>query len=144
MIAVVQSPHAKNVMGSGSINTLVTPSGNQEAPCTCMILQWSKGKGDKSTYILLSAIDRSMLAMNLMVEMVVDPDATPSECVEDSPTPDIEILLAMAFIELLASDNVIKTFALSIRECHRLLKLTLEVRAGENPVKNDTINLSTT
>jgi hypothetical protein len=70
----------------------------------------------------------------------VDPDGTPCESDEDSSTPDIEILAATAFDDLLASDETIETFALRIGECSGLLGATMEVTTLENPGEIETIN----
>jgi hypothetical protein len=70
----------------------------------------------------------------------MDPDGKPRESGEDSPTPDIEILGATAFDDLLASDETIETFALRIGECSGLLGATMEVTTLGNPGEIETIN----
>jgi len=72
--------------------------------------------------------------------MPVDPNRKPRESGEDSPTPDIEILGATAFDDLLASDKTIETFALRIGECSGLLGATMEVTTLEDPGEIETIN----
>jgi hypothetical protein len=59
---------------------------------------------------------------------------------ENSPTPDIEILRATAFDDLLASHETIETFALRIAECSGLPGATIEVTTFENPGEIGTIN----
>jgi hypothetical protein len=70
----------------------------------------------------------------------VDPDGKPRESGEDSRTPDIKILGATAFDDLLASDETIETFALRSGECSGLLGATMEVTTLENPGEIETIN----
>ena len=105
-----------------------------------MIVQWYEDQDDESTNIRLPDIGGSTLMINSTSEIPVDPDGKPKENSEDSPTPDIEILGATAFDDLLASDETIDTFALQIGECSGLLGATMEVTTLENPGEIETIN----
>jgi len=70
----------------------------------------------------------------------VDPNGKPRESGEDIPTPDIEILGATTFNDLLASVETIETFALRIGECSGLLGATMEVTTLEDPGEIENIN----
>jgi len=54
---------------------------------------------------------------------------------EDTPAPDIELLGATAFDDLLAGEEVVEAFALRIGECTGLLGATMEITtlSGEKP-----------
>jgi len=54
---------------------------------------------------------------------------------EDTPAPDIELLGATAFDDLLAGEEVVVAFALRIGECTGLLGATMEITtlSGEKP-----------
>jgi hypothetical protein len=58
-----------------------------------------------------------------------------SERDEDRPAPDVELLGATSFDDLLAGEEVVEAFALRIRECAGLMGATLEITAlsGEKP-----------
>jgi len=57
------------------------------------------------------------------------------ENTNDEPLPNIQILWATTFGHLLASEQVVKAFAIQLGECHRLLGASLEcITKGEgNP-----------
>jgi len=125
---------------TGRLTSLRTPSGEGEARRSGMIVQWYEGRYDKSTKVRLPDIGGSTPTINTTSEIPVDPDGNPRESGEDSPTPDIEILGATAFDDLLASDETIETFALRIGECSGLLGATMEVTTLEDPGEIETIN----
>jgi hypothetical protein len=77
-----------------------------------MIVQWYEGWYDECTNVRLPDIGGSTPTINSTSEFPVDPNGQPRESSEDSPTPDIGILGATAFDDLLASDESIETFAL--------------------------------
>jgi len=54
---------------------------------------------------------------------------------EDTPAPDIELLGATAFDDLLAGKEVVEAFAIRIGECTGLLGATMEITtlSGEEP-----------
>jgi hypothetical protein len=105
-----------------------------------MIVQWYEGQDDESTNVRLPDIGGSTPTINSTSEIPVDPDGKPRESGEDSPAPDIEILGATAFDDILASDVTIETFILQIGECSGLLGATVEVTTLENPGEIETIN----
>jgi hypothetical protein len=125
---------------TGRLTSLRTPSGQGEAHRSGMIVQWYEGRGDESTNVRLPDIGGSTPTINSTSEIPMDPDGKPRESGEDSPTPDIEILGATAFDDLLASDETIETFALRIGECSGLLGATMEVTTLGNPGEIETIN----
>jgi len=121
------------------LTSLRTPSGQGEARRSGMIVQWSEGQYDVSTNVQLPDIGGSTPTINSMSEIPVDPDGKPRESGEESHTPDIEILGATAFDDLLASDETIETFGLRIGECSALLGATMEVTTLEDPGEIETI-----
>jgi hypothetical protein len=125
---------------SGRLTSLRTPSGQGEARRSGMIVQWYEGRDDESTNVRLPDIGGSTPTINTTSEIPVDRDGKPRESGEDSPTPDIEILGATAFDDLLASDETIETFALRIAQCSGLLGATMEVTTLEEPGEIETIN----
>jgi hypothetical protein len=74
------------------------------------------------------------------LEIPADIDGHSRESGEDCPTPDIVILGATTFDDLLASDETIETFAIPIGECSGLLGATMEVTTLDNPREIETIN----
>ena len=125
---------------TGRLTSLRTPSRQGEARRSGMIVQWYEGRYDESTNVRLPDIGGSTPTINTTSEIPADPDGKPRESGEDSPTPDIEILGATAFDDLLASDETIETFALRIGECSGLLGATMEVTTLEDPGEIETIN----
>jgi hypothetical protein len=117
-----------------------TPSGQGEACRSVTMVQWYEGRDDESTNVWLPDIGGSTPTINSTSEIPVDPDVKPRERGEDSPTPDIEILGATAFDDLLASDETIEPFALVIGECSGPLGSTMEVTTLENPGEIETTN----
>jgi hypothetical protein len=105
-----------------------------------MIVQWYEGWDDKSTNVWLPDIGESTPTINSTSEIPVDPDGKPRESGEDSPTPNMEILEATTFDDLLPSNETIETDALHIGECSGLLGATMEVTTLENPGEIETIN----
>jgi hypothetical protein len=105
-----------------------------------MIVQWYEGWDDESTNVRLRDIGGSTPMFISMSEIPLDPDGKPRESGEDSPAPDIEILRATAFDDLLASDETIETFALRIGECSGLPGATMVFTTLENPGDIETIN----
>ena len=103
------------------LTSLITPSGEEEACRSAMKVRWYEGLDDESANVWLADIGGCTPTINLMSEIPVDPDSKPRESSEDSPTPDSEILRATTFDDLLASDEIIKTFTLLIGECSGLL-----------------------
>jgi hypothetical protein len=125
---------------TGRLTSLTTPSGQGEARRSGRIVQWYEGRYDESTNVRLPDIGGSTPTINSTSEIPIDPPGKPKESGEDSPTPDIEILGATAFDDLLASDETIESFALRIGECSGLLGATMEVTTLENPGEIETIN----
>jgi hypothetical protein len=74
------------------------------------------------------------------LEIPVDPNGKPRESGADSSTPDIKILGATAFDDLLASEETIETLALRIGECSALLGATMEITTLEDPGAIETLN----
>jgi len=70
----------------------------------------------------------------------MDADGKPRESGEDGPTPDIEILGATTFDNLLAGNENIGTFAPQIGECSGLPGATKEVTTLEGASEMETIN----
>jgi len=97
---------------TGRLTSLKTPSGQGEACRSGIIVQWYEGQDDESTNVRLPDIGWNMLTINLTSEIPLDRDGKQRESGEDSPTPDIEILGATAFNDLLARDVTIETFAI--------------------------------
>jgi len=122
------------------LTPLRTPSGQGEARGSGMIVWWYEGRDDETTNIQLPDIGRSTPTINTTSEIPVDPDGKWRESGEDSPTPDIEILGAIAFDDLLASNETLVTFALQIGECSELLGATMEVTTLEDRGEIETIN----
>lgn len=77
-----------------------------------MIVKWYEGGDKEGTNVRLRDIGGSQRTINVTLEIPVDLEEEPRESGEDSPTPDIEILQATTFEDLLASDQTIETFAL--------------------------------
>ena len=125
---------------TGRITSSRTPSGQGELHRSGIIVQWYEGRYDENTDIWLPGNRGSTPTINSTSEIPVDPDGKPTDCGEDSPTPDIEILGATAFDDLLASDQTIQTFALRIVECSGLLGATMVVTTLEDPGVIETIN----
>jgi len=125
---------------TGRLTPLSTASGQGDACQSGMIVQWYEGWDDESTNIRLPDIGDSTLTISSTSEIAVDPDGKPRESGEDSPTPDIGILGATAFDNLLASDETIETFALCVGECSGLLEATMEVTTLEDSGEIVTIN----
>jgi hypothetical protein len=76
-----------------------------------MIVQWNKGQKDESTNVWPPDIGGRMPTINLTLEITVDPYCKQIGSSGDSPIPDIGILKATAFNDLLSSDENIKAFA---------------------------------
>ena len=125
---------------TGQSTSLRTTTGQGEACRSGMIVQYYEGRDDESTNVRLSDIGGSTLTINLTSEIPVGPDRKPRESGEDSPTPDIAILGATAFNDLIASDETIETFTLRIGECCGLPGATVEITTMENPGEIETIN----
>ena len=103
-------------------------------------MDWYEDRDDESTNVPLPNIGVSMLTINSTSQIPVNPDGKPRESGEDSPTPDIEILGATAFDNLLGSDETIETFPLQIGDCSGLLGATMEVTTLKDPGEIETIN----
>jgi len=125
---------------TGRLTSLRNRSGQGEACRSGMIVQWYEGWDDESTNLPLRDIGESTPTINSTSEIPVDEDGQPRESGEDSPTPDIKILGATAFDDLLASDKTIETFALRIGGCSGLLGATPEVTTLGNPGEIESIN----
>jgi len=119
---------------------LRTPSGQGEVRRSGMIVQWYKGRDDESTNVRLPDIGGSTLKITATSQISVDRYGKPRKSGEDSPNPDIEILGATAFDDLLASVETIERFALRIAECSGLLGATMEVTTFEDPGEIGIIN----
>jgi hypothetical protein len=89
---------------TGRLTSFRPPSCQGEARRLGMIVQWYEGQYDESTNVRMPDIGGSTPTINLTSEIPVDPNGKPRKAGEDSPTPDIEILGATTFDDLLASD----------------------------------------
>ena len=72
---------------------------------------------DDRTNVQLPDISGSTPMMNSTSDIPTVSDGKPRERGEDSSTPDIEILGATAFYDLITSNETIKIFSLRIGEC---------------------------
>jgi len=124
---------------TGRLTSLRTPSGQEEAHTSGMIVQWYESRNDESNNVWLPDIGGRTPTINPQSVIPIDPDGNPIESGADSPTPDILILGATAFYDLLASDETIETFYLWIEECIGLLGTTMEVTTWGNPSEIKTI-----
>jgi len=125
---------------TGRFTSLRTPSGQGEARRSGMMVQWYKGRDDRSPNVRRPVIGGCTPTSKLTSEIPMDPDRQPMEWSEDSPTPEIEILGDTAFDNFSASDETIETFALRIRECRGMLGATIEVTTLEGPGGIETVN----
>jgi hypothetical protein len=121
--------------------TLLRPSNGQwPKRRSGLIVQGHECRDDDSTNVRLPDIGASTLTINSTSEITLPPDGKPRESGEDSHTPDIKIIGAIAFNELLTSDESIETFALHIGVGSGLLGVTMEVTILEYPGEIETIN----
>jgi len=111
-----------------------------EAHRSGIIVQWYENRDDESSNIQLPDIGGSTPTINSTSEIPVDWQGTQRESVEDSPSPENEILGATEFDDLSATDETIRTFALWIGECSGLLGATREVTSLGNPGEIETMN----
>jgi len=125
---------------TGPLTSLGTPSGHGETCWSGMIVQRYECQDDDRTNVQLPDISGSTPMMNSTSDIPTVSDGKPRERGEDSSTPDIEILGATAFYDLITSNETIKIFSLRIGECSWLLVLTMEVTTLEGPGENETIN----
>jgi hypothetical protein len=88
------------IWATGRLTSLRTPSGHGEARRSGMIVQWYDGRYDESTNVRLPGIGGSTPMINSTSDIPVDPNGTPRESGEDSPTPEIEIIGETAFDDL--------------------------------------------
>jgi len=123
------------------LSPLRTPCRQGEARRSGIIVQRYAGRDDDSNSVRLPDIGGSTPMINSTSQIPVDPNGEPRVSSEDSPTPDIEILGATAFDDLLASDETVNTFALQIGACSGLLGATMRVTTLEGSGEIETINL---
>jgi len=138
-ITMVPNLQAGDRLGYQSINFIKTPMPPRAARISHMV-QWYNGQDDVCTNVSLPVIGGSMRTINPMSEIPMDPDGTPSESCANCPNPDIEILGASRFDNLIVCDETIETFALRNGECSGLLGATMEFTTLEGPGEIETIN----
>lgn len=128
---------------TGHLSSFRAPSGHGEALSSYMIVKLYEGRYGESTNVRLPNIDRSMLTFNMLLEIAVERDAKSRGSSKESPTPDIEIVRATAFHNLLASNVTFEIFALRLWPCSEQLGVTVEVTTLNHPGEMETIDRGT-